>query len=48
MQEHQQQLKDLLKEKKRIRDERNKVVKQFKMLGLFILLSSAFSMYHTF
>jgi hypothetical protein len=44
----QQLLKKLLLEKKRIREERARVMRQFKMMGFFIMLSSAIGCYQTF
>lgn len=44
----QQLLKELLLEKKRIREERARVMKQFKMMGFLIMLSSAIGAYQTF
>lgn len=46
--DQQIQLKEFLKEKKRIREERARVVKQFKMLGLFIMVTSAIGFYNSF
>jgi hypothetical protein len=44
----QQLLKELLLEKKRIRTERARVMRQFKMMGFFMMLSSAIGAYQTF
>lgn len=44
----QQLLKELLLEKKRIREERARVMRHFKMMGFFIMLSSAIGAYQTF
>lgn len=44
----QQLLKELLLEKKRIREERARVMRQFKMMGFFIMISSAIGCLQTF